>query len=576
MNDRRNSDPIFHSTSLNASSRRASGRSQSSSAGKRYQDDSSRSSGHYSTYEDLAKSLKQPLSVTNRRLKGQECRAADTEEHILALERQLKLVNDARVAAIQEASKASEELRLYKIQLRKAHQEIQRAREIIDKVDKERYDAEKTAAEARSLARRYQRDLLIIKAMEEGRNVGMQEGLEHGRALTLLETDEDMYEEGYAREYLDYADPELRSDPSRLASNEEVVVISPQRSNIEPVSQPPPQPIPVPPPDPVRHIPTTRPQFYRSPSPSVVYPTVSMPPDGYIPTIDPDNVIRIPPPHELARPPPTPERPASPQLPELSQEEPRPSSRSHRRRQSNSSFIPTSTFSNAAGPVGRVTLLSAIPEAQSPYASPVPVDGNTLRRQPSQVSSYHSNSVNPEQGNGAGPLPPVETTGINRRLSASQALRTCGSKNENHRKSTSSVSPPRPLSSAFLSQPVSSSGGMENSRRKPEALPISMPGAYRDSRDQTLREHTHPGSSDGHRLIDDDVTSVGSVDMSTTSQVRRHQPRASLDSSSALPIENHSMTGWEDAVRNAGSHIPVPYDNRTSGSVPRNIDRGNK
>ncbi|KAG6861689.1 hypothetical protein C0995_013258 [Termitomyces sp. Mi166 len=628
MNDRRNSDPILDSTSFHASSHRASGSSQSSSTGRRYQDGSSRSSGRHSTYEDLAKSLKQQLLVANKRLKGQELRAVDNEQQILALAKQLKLVGDAHIAAAQEAAKASEELeyalefnsetgtliynRLYKIQLQNAHQEIRRAQEIIDKVDQERYDAEKAAAEARSMTRRYQRHLLMIKAMEEGRKLGIQEGIEQGRALTLRERDEyeDADVEGSANEYLDNASAEY-PESLFLASNEEIVVHAPQPLNMEPVAQQPPEPIPVPPPEPVQHIPAMRPRSLRSPSPSAIYQLTSIPPDGYIPTIDPDNVIRMPPPHELAKPPPTPEKPASPRLPEILQEEPRPSSRSHRRRQSNSSFVSASTFSSAASPLGRAAPLSAIPEVQSPYASPDQAsDGHTLRHQPSRISSHRSNSVNPEQGGGTGPQP-AQNTSIHRRLSISSnisgSLRPSNLNQEDRRKSTASssapgitiVPPSRPLSSGTLqSQHIalndpsrkegiadvfrpssmvtqlfgdrvigqpgpSSSGAVDHSHRTPEVLPIPMPGTYRDPADPTSsREHLRPGSSTGHRVVDNDTTSVRSGDTLTTPQQRRrsHIPRRSLESLATHSFESHNnIAGWEDAARVAGSHVPVSH-----------------
>ncbi|KAG6897717.1 hypothetical protein C0992_011927 [Termitomyces sp. T32_za158] len=608
MNDRRNSDPNLDSNSVVENSRRASGSFQSSSTGGGYPILRSRSnSGRPSTYEDTVKSLKHQLSVANSKLKGHELLAAETEEQILALTNHLRFVNDARAAALHDAAKANEELRLYKIRLQSANQEIQRAQAIIDRVERERYDAEKAAAEARSMARRYQRDLLVIKAMEEGRKLGVQEGFEQGRELAFSETDtyEDMHERGYANEYLNPAETESQSRSVLLGSNEEIVVLPPDPAHIDPVPQPPPKPIPVPPPEPIQPIPTTRPLSIRSPSPSVMYPSVSIPPDGYIPTLDSDNYIRIPPPHELAKPPPTPEQPASPQLPDVSQEEPRPSSQTRRRRQSNSSLASAST---AVGPLGRAPPLSAIPEARSTYTSPAArdADGQTLRHQPSQISSRYLN-VNPEGG--AGPQP-AQSPSINRRQSVSSnvsgVLRPSNTNQEDRRKSTASssslginiVPPPnqsRPRSSGTLrsqhnvlnnppqgegttnvSGPPSMMSQLFGDRIIGQPDPSTsgpaadsylapIPGGYPDRTDQTsTREHLHPGSSSRLRLVDDDNASVRSRDTLTTPRARRRSRNQSRTSLDALPVENHGTTGWEDAVRLAGSHVPVPHDNRTS------------
>ncbi|KAG6837793.1 hypothetical protein H0H93_016161 [Arthromyces matolae] len=454
MSSHRSSNPFLES-SQHGPSRRAS---ISTTSSRRYQDSSTRSSGHQSSYEDLTKASKQ-ISVAHKRLKEQEMRAADAEQQVLALVDKLKLVNQERIAAIQQASKANEELTLYKIQLQTAHQEIRRGQEIIDKVEHDRYEAEKAAAEARRMARTYQRDLMIMRAMDEGRKLGMQEGIEQGRALALREFD--MTDDDLAAEYMEYNEEPLQRS-NLLASNEDLLNHLPKQSDVEPLVQPPPlesgEPIPVPPPDLVQRTPlpipdlvqptplpipdliqvtpVMRPRSFRSPSPSILHQPISIPPDGYVPTLDSDNVIRIPPPHELSRPPPTPERGPSPQLPEIIQEEPRPSSRSHRRRMSNSSMTSGSTFSNAAGHMGRPpSALSAIPEAQSPYSSPVPEMGLHLRHQASHASNF-SNIVDPES---IGELRDAPGQSASRRSSMAGSTRP-GSVQEDRRKSKSTIS----------------------------------------------------------------------------------------------------------------------------------------
>ncbi|KAG6886315.1 hypothetical protein C0993_006725 [Termitomyces sp. T159_Od127] len=564
MDDRRNSDPNLDATSFTAPpSRRASGSLRSSSSGG-YQLGRRRSSGRPSSDEDVIRALKEQLFKANSRLKGYELHAADAEEQISALTSHLKLINDRRVTAVQDAAKANEELRLYRTSLESANQEIQRAQEIIDRIEKERYDAEKAAAEAKTMARRFQRELLVMKAMEEGRKLGVQEGFEQARALAFQETDMDeaMDEQGYANEYLDYAEPDLRPR-SLVVPNEEIVVHSPAPPSVvhppEPEPEPPiierapPEPIPVPPPQPIQPIPTTRP--FRSPSPSVTYPPVCIPPDGYIPTIGSDNIIRSPPPHELAKPPPTPEQPPSPQLPDVPpQETPRPSAQSHRRRQSGSSLASALT---PGGALGRPVALSAIPEARSPYAA---------------TPAQSADGTGPSSALGISVVPPPNQSRAGASRSQPSNNRPLGGEG------ITNVSRPSSVVSQLFGDRVIGQPGPSTSDAAQNSNGAAMPGAYQDQTDQTsTRELPRASSSSRQRLVADDATSVRSRDTLTTPQARRrsNQPRTSLNSLTIPPYEDHG-TGWEDAVRLAGSHVPVPHDNRTTRPISQVTDRSNQ
>ncbi|KAG6813771.1 hypothetical protein H0H92_007723 [Tricholoma furcatifolium] len=615
MNDLRQSDPNLD---LSLPSRRTSASSQGT--GQRHQDGSKRnsSSARLSNYEEHARALKQQLSVTKKQLKAHEQRSADTEQRLLALATQLKLVHDERILAIQEAAKANEELKLYKIQLEHAHKEIRRAQQIIDQVDEERYQAEKEAAEARTMARRYRRDMLMMKAMEEGRRLGLQEGIEQGRALALLQDVGDY--DDVASDYLKRSESQEYRPPSLLLPpKEEIKVHPPEPTRLPTPPSPPPsepplsEPIPIPPPEPVQPIPESTPRPFRSPSPSIHHPHVIIPPDGYIPVLDADNIIRMPPPHELARPPPTPERAPSPQLPDgpdLVQEESRPNSRSqHRRRLSTSSFASTSSF-NGVGPSGKQPL-SAIPEVQSPYTSPLPQnpEAHVLRHQPSQASTRHSNAIDPVGGR----ISPQPSISISRRPSVSSNLSRPPrppSAQEDRRQSTTSssapgitiVPPSRPLSGAtarsqriVLDDPITTEGdapdpsvptsivsqlfgtrrigdsqdpfGAASPRSSPNVVPAPMPGDYQEPILQTpMRQQPSPVPSYRSRL-NDDAMSIRSGATLTTPQVgrRNHNRRTSLDS---------SATGWEDAVRSAGSPVPVPHHVLSSRPASRSTNRG--
>jgi len=123
-------------------------------------------------------------------------RADDAERMLHELTIHLKAINDARLQALYDAAKANEELklvisshilhlltlrRLYKIQLRSAQKEIYRAQDVIEVVDRQRYNAEKEAAKFRSKVHRLNETILMSIAREEAWKAGLQEGLNRGR-----------------------------------------------------------------------------------------------------------------------------------------------------------------------------------------------------------------------------------------------------------------------------------------------------------------------------------------------------------------------------------------------------------
>lgn len=196
-------------------------------------------------------------------------------------------------------------------------------------------------------------------------------------------------------------DDEYRPRSRYIESNEEVRRPEPPPRDPTPPSPPLP-PTPVPPPD-IHPVPSARPRSFRNASPSR-HSHISIPPDGYIPSLDADHQIRIPPPHEFSRPPPTPERMQSPPLPRVPDQDPLPirprttgSQRTHRNNPQSSPGSNSTTLSqfdmvNDPEYVStRRSPLSVIPEVLSTHTSPNPQSlngGHDLRHQSSWVSSH--------------------------------------------------------------------------------------------------------------------------------------------------------------------------------------------
>ena len=294
-------------------------------------------------------------------------------------------------------------------------------------VDVQRYQAEEEAARARTAARTLNEEKMIQLAREEGRKIGILEGLERGRHLDFYEGPAASYAparfraenpvEEQEEEYLEGDEADSRT-PSPHSLNDSV-----SHFNAPSVEYLPPSPPQFRnPPDSVAEI------AQRVPSVGQIHPTVihrltppprhpyvNIPPEGYIPATGLDSVIRLPPPHELSRPPPTPQRSPSPPLPPIPEGEgeplmipassptptlPRPINptpvRSHgvgRQSSPESNSTTISQFDMVKDPPrfnGRRSPMSVIPEVRSVHTSPNPLANrdHSLRPQPSSLVSH--------------------------------------------------------------------------------------------------------------------------------------------------------------------------------------------
>ena len=199
------------------------------------------------------------------------------------------------------------------------------------------------------------------------------------------------------------------SEHSRAPRSEHSRAPPSEHSRTPTHTRPSPAPIQVPLPNPsIDPSENIRPISIRNVSSSPRPPTVPIPPDNLIPTLDADMRIRIPPPHEFRHR--TPEPPPSPQLHTVSDssQEPLPippranntqQRRTHRRNSSsgsNSSTLSQLDIINSANGHGLRTPMSIIPEVSSAYSgSPLPrsEDGHRgLRHQLSAVSEFNLRS----------------------------------------------------------------------------------------------------------------------------------------------------------------------------------------
>jgi hypothetical protein len=184
----------------------------------------------------------------------------------------------------------------------------------LDSLESQRHDAEASAAKARNIARKLKEDTLVDLAREEGRKLGLQEGLARGRRLGLDQarsTTSDRHDSSTVLNNLPPAD-DREDDIRSFTRTRTPAVVEPPLDPIgEPMLNFPPSPpapsspnpdmLPRPdtlPPPPGDLAPVA---VRNTPSPPH-HPDTIIPPDGFIPRADNDSTIRLPPPHEMARP----------------------------------------------------------------------------------------------------------------------------------------------------------------------------------------------------------------------------------------------------------------------------------
>ncbi|THV07771.1 hypothetical protein K435DRAFT_169003 [Dendrothele bispora CBS 962.96] len=121
------------------------------------------------------------LQSASQRAAQAETQKRKTEDDALIQHAQLtKDVDEARRAA----SKAQNEVEMYKLRLHQLEMETAEARETIRAAQEMREDAERSAAKARATARKFKQEVAKTAAKARGRQEGYFEGLQRGRLIT--------------------------------------------------------------------------------------------------------------------------------------------------------------------------------------------------------------------------------------------------------------------------------------------------------------------------------------------------------------------------------------------------------
>jgi len=340
-------DPTSPTTLKHSNSNSSSGHSSSSSSGSRTSRRKSR--GHKerpdSTYaglssRDLARMLVEEEIRTSHfskwsqtlssQLSQQKQRADDAERRATNAAVRLKEETEARIRLEQALKRKSEELKLYQVQLKKAQGEIFKAQDALAEVEKMRDEAEHAATKARNTARKLREQRLVDIAREEGRRVGLKEGLARGQEVDYVDRGYGYLEGGAAVEEIEDDDYYSRTTRSRHSPPPRAIATTapptahggggggrapgitdpPEERVLNPMTVTTPVLIPSPEPSPPK---LSQPVPIPTPEPAIPPRPVSVasvgtrptpkqapiPPDVWIPVSNGDG-IRLPPPHELS------------------------------------------------------------------------------------------------------------------------------------------------------------------------------------------------------------------------------------------------------------------------------------
>ncbi|KAF8627144.1 hypothetical protein AX17_006361 [Amanita inopinata Kibby_2008] len=271
------------------------------------------------------------LSITTERLAHETERANSAERKCLQLAVHLRSANERKDILQLELNKLEKELELYRVQLDLAQQDIQKAQEIVAKIDQARLQAEEQAARDRTRARHAIEKAAINNALQQGRELGYKEGFQQGETLAWSEAVlryNGKYAEGSEGETKGrQSATQTRTSPGTPGSSRRTATSRSRRvgTPVDVLSMRPSS---------VVHwnANSNTPISFRARSSSVREPRAihaslespenidvhvmpnhnailpvsrhlyDLPPEGYIPMMDASSVISLPPPHELSRP----------------------------------------------------------------------------------------------------------------------------------------------------------------------------------------------------------------------------------------------------------------------------------
>ncbi|KAJ4482424.1 hypothetical protein J3R30DRAFT_2170716 [Lentinula aciculospora] len=166
-----------------------------------------------------SRSISALLILTNERLTLANARntALETQKEELLI-RFAALVKD-KTSVEGDLQSTQESLRLHQVQLELAQREVNRATDVVRKVDEARVQAENEAARLRSRVRQLEAEKITRRGWEEGWGIGFQEGIQRAQAESgLVDRFLQKRRRSSTRRRSDNRDNETEADDSTISS----------------------------------------------------------------------------------------------------------------------------------------------------------------------------------------------------------------------------------------------------------------------------------------------------------------------------------------------------------------------
>lgn len=138
--------------------------------------------------EAEADNLKKALRTTLERLDEESRKTAEYEKGNREASDKLRQINESKAAAEQEATRATQQLRVYEFQLHNAQKELQSSHDTLKVLEKQKEEAEELAARARARARKLLQKQMVFQAKEEGRRMGFEAGVRQAQDELTIST----------------------------------------------------------------------------------------------------------------------------------------------------------------------------------------------------------------------------------------------------------------------------------------------------------------------------------------------------------------------------------------------------
>lgn len=151
--------------------------------------------------KSLLRSTGDRLDREIRRANQAVSRAEHAESRVHELSARVSKAESSKYVVELEATRATEEIKRYKLQIERLERDVKRLQADVALLEKQRNEADESAARARDTARKFQMELRSVQAREVGREEGLRYGMHRWFRTGRIEGFDAGRAEGYGSGY---------------------------------------------------------------------------------------------------------------------------------------------------------------------------------------------------------------------------------------------------------------------------------------------------------------------------------------------------------------------------------------